>query len=644
MWFSSPSDFKWYSNSTSSNMILNSTGLAINTNNVNPNYALDINGIGNFTNSIIVPFNSNTLGNLFTTGGNVGVGNANPQFTLDVNGSSQFTNKLSANFNSNTLGNIYTTGGNLGVNNTKPNQLVEISPITYNSNLTGGIRIGTSDYISSSDTSYRYIDLRLTSNNFNNYRGSIFGTLTGGISSEYEYMSFNQAGDISVYAPNIFYDATPSTDSITASVVLTGGLSINVNENAVDTDNGGGLTVNGGGAFSQDVYIGGNLNISGTIISNASAQGSNSFNYLSLTSTDNSINLSTGSLVTNGGISIKAAGNATSTTSGGGITVAGGAAIRKDLYVGGDIYAINTNSTYSNFSSCSISNLLVTNGINATNNSNTLGNLFTTNGNVGIGVVNPAFVLTVGNSNGSMASGTTFIQAGINPSLGFAAGANTPMWISAPLMSTGGILSLGGSGTTAPVSGGVININNDNFVGINNTDPAFSLDITGVLNLRTSTSSINFSTGTLVSYGGISVANTVNATSTTAGGAVSIAGGMALFKDLYVGGTVTSSSDIRLKRNLRPIKENILDLIDNIRTVKYNNLTDNKDYYGFIAQDFEKDFPELLSRNNQEANYSLAYDRTPVILMQCIKELKQQNKDLQTGFELLFNAISQIID
>lgn len=101
----------------------------------------------------------------------------------------------------------------------------------------------------------------------------------------------------------------------------------------------------------------------------------------------------------------------------------------------------------------------------------------------------------------------------------------------------------------------------------------------------------------------------------------------------------SSSSDIRLKRNLRPISESVLDLIDNIRTVKYNNLTDDRDYYGFIAQDFKENFPELLSRNNQDANYSLAYDRTTVILMQCIKELKQQNKELNDKLELINNKL-----
>lgn len=622
MWLSSPNGFKWYSNSTSANMILTNTGLAINTNNANPNYSLDINGASNFTGTIIGNFNSNTLGNLFTTGGNIGINQVSPQFNLDVNGTARFTNKLSAIYNSNTLGNIYTTSGSVGINNTQPNQILEISPITYNPNLTGGFRVGTSNYINSTDISYRYIDLRLTSNNMTNFKGSIVGTLTGGINSEYEYISFNQAGNISIYASTVFLDPTPSTSSGIASVVLTGGLSINVNTNAISTANGGSLTVNGGGAFSQDVYIGGNLNITGAIISNSSVQGSNSFNYLTLTATDYSLNLSTGSLVTVGGISVQANRNATSSSAGGGITVSGGVGIIKDLYVGGSIFSTHTNSTFSNFSISTTSNLLVTNTLNASFNSNTLGNLFTTNGNIGIGVVNPSYILTVGNSNGSNITGTTFIQAITNPSLGFAAGSNLPMWISSPLQSTGGILSLGGSGITTPTSGGVININSNNFVGINNTNPTFALDITGVLNLRTINSSINASTGTLVSYGGISIAITTNATSTTSGGALSVAGGMSVYKDMYVGGTVTSSSDKFLKKNIR-LLPSMLHRIDKISPIIYNTISEsnNKDYIGFIAQEFIDEFPELLRRENKDAYYSLAYDRITALNFKCIKEL-----------------------
>ena len=629
MWFSSPGSngFKWYNNLTSANMILNSIGLSINSNN-SAIYALDINGSGRFTNSILGQYNSNTLGNIFTTGGNVGINNTNPQSTLDITGSGRFTDKLSAIFNSNTLGNIYTTSGNVGINNTHPNQLIEISPITYNSNLTGGIRIGTSNYINNNDSSYRYIDLRLTSDSMNNFRGSIFGTLTGGISSQYEYISFNQGGNISIYSPTIFYDTTSSSNPSIGSVVLTGGLSINSSVNAISKSNGGSLTVGGGGAFSQDVYIGGNLNIGGVIIS--SVQGSNSFNHLTLTSTDYSVNLSTGSLITFGGISVQSNSNATSSTSGGGITISGGAGIGKDLYVNESIYSKHINSTTASFLTSTISSLLVTNTLNVLNA--TLGNIYTTNGNVGIGIVNPAFILTIGNSNGSTASGTAFIQASDNPSLGFGAGTNNYMWISAPLQTTGGLLSLGGSGngTIAPTSGGVININSNNFVGINNTNPAFALDITGVLNLRTTNDSSNFTTGTFVSYGGISISKTTNSTSTTCGGALSVAGGMSVYKDVYIGGTVTSSSDRFLKKNIK-LLPSVLDKISNINPIIYNciNDFDTKDYIGFIAQDFEDTFPELIRRENENAYYSLAYDRITALNFKCIKELLDEINKLK---------------
>ena len=59
---------------------------------------------------------------------------------------------------------------------------------------------------------------------------------------------------------------------------------------------------------------------------------------VSLTSTAFSSNSSTGSLVTYGGISINKTQNATSISSGGALTVDGGIAIRKDMYLGGDLY------------------------------------------------------------------------------------------------------------------------------------------------------------------------------------------------------------------------------------------------------------------------------------------------------------------
>lgn len=136
--------------------------------------------------------------------------------------------------------------------------------------------------------------------------------------------SFNTSGLVT------FDNDTPSTDFETAAVVITGGLSIGSGVNATDINNGGGLTVDGGVSISQDLYIGGNIN--------ATDSESNSFSYITITATDEAINITTGSLVTFGGITIQCDTDASSVTNGGSLLSAGGASIGKSMYVGNSLY------------------------------------------------------------------------------------------------------------------------------------------------------------------------------------------------------------------------------------------------------------------------------------------------------------------
>ena len=54
-------------------------------------------------------------------------------------------------------------------------------------------------------------------------------------------------------------------------------------------------------------------------------------------------------------------------------------------------------------------------------------------------------------------------------------------------------------------------------------------------------------------------------------------------------------------------------------------------HIGFIAQDFEDMFPELL-RCAPGGFYSLDYQKMTVILLECIKELKQEILDIKVNF------------
>lgn len=525
-------------------------------------------------------------------------------------------------------------GAKLAVGNTttiSPQQTLELSAINYSSNEDGGLRISTKNPISTTDTSYRYIDLRLRSDSTNYYSGSIFGTLSGGTNTEQEYIKFSQDSTTTILTSTLFTKGTPCSNSSTASVVFSGGLSIDCFTNATDVSNGGSLTVAGGASIAGDLIVGGSI-----LYSNA-AQASSTFAYLTLTATDQSTDVGNGALVTFGGISIQTTADATSATAGYGLTVAGGVGIGSSLYVGGNSYLpsvtsvyntttnlISSNQTVSNelvFNS-SISNLIVTNGLKATSSSNTIGSIFTTGGNVGINTTSPTATLTIVNDS--------------NPNLDIGSVSTN----SSRLRFMGGVsdnwayIQAGSNSTTA----GNLRISQFN----SSTGSLKSLEIYtsttsifGALSVIDTRESTNASTASLVSYGGVSISMTSNATSVSQGGALTVAGGLGVSKDVYVGGTITSSSDRNLKTNIKPI-DTVLDKIDKINCITYNTREDinNKvpipvNYIGFIAQDFEEHFSELLRRESVDSFYSLDYTRVTVLLMQCIKELKKEIIELK---------------
>lgn len=186
----------------------------------------------------------------------------------------------------------------------------------------------------------------------------------------------------------------------------------------------------------------------------------------------------------------------------------------------------------------------------------------------------------------------------------------------------------------------VLNINTTNLTASNinipslNTANVISTNITttniSITNIDNTYSTITNMINNYITSGSIIINSTNQSGGIGSGGSLTVLGGASFSKDVYVGGTLASASDIRLKENIIYLKKkNVLDTIDNIRTIRYNYIKsfDNElvPQIGFIAQDFEEDYPELI-RKNKEGYYSLDYQKITVILLECIKELKAKIK------------------
>lgn len=221
------------------------------------------------------------------TSGNVGISIHDPEYKLDISGTLRCDDRIlftsSVNSVNSTTASLVLSGG-IGINSTK-----EAESLTRGGALTvaGGVSVGKN-------------------------------MVVGGITE--------------------FLDETPSTSVMNASVIVNGGLSIKSGQDSANTLNGGGLTVAGGGAFTGDLYVGGSINGSGS--------SSSTYAYLTLTATDDAINLSTGTLVSLGGLTLQSDTNSVDISNGGTILTPGGASIGKDVYIGGSVFMTRGVSNY----------------------------------------------------------------------------------------------------------------------------------------------------------------------------------------------------------------------------------------------------------------------------------------------------------
>jgi hypothetical protein len=128
------------------------------------------------------------------------------------------------------------------------------------------------------------------------------------------------------------------------------------------------------------------------------------------------------------------------------------------------------------------------------------------------------------------------------------------------------------------------------------------------------------------------VANTclgINASTTNNSNALYVTG------NITATGTITASSDARLKTNVNTIV-NALEKVKNIRGVNFEwkEIDEDMGRYGgnqmgFLAQELERHVPELVTYSADDDSYSVKYANATALLVEAVKELSDKVETLE---------------
>ena len=86
-------------------------------------------------------------------------------------------------------------------------------------------------------------------------------------------------------------------------------------------------------------------------------------------------------------------------------------------------------------------------------------------------------------------------------------------------------------------------------------------------------------------------------------------------------------SDVRLKNNINDLTEHDLDKLNNLVPKSYNLKNSKGIHFGFIAQDVEKEFPNLVSKDS-DGMKSVNYLEMVPILLHKINNLEKKVEEL----------------
>ena len=104
--------------------------------------------------------------------------------------------------------------------------------------------------------------------------------------------------------------------------------------------------------------------------------------------------------------------------------------------------------------------------------------------------------------------------------------------------------------------------------------------------------------------------------------------------NLSANGTVTASSDIKLKKNISTI-DNALDKVNLLRGVEFDYIENGNHNIGVIAQEVEAVLPDLVHTNEETDTKSVAYSNLTAVLIEAVKELTAEVNTLKAELNTL---------
>ena len=104
--------------------------------------------------------------------------------------------------------------------------------------------------------------------------------------------------------------------------------------------------------------------------------------------------------------------------------------------------------------------------------------------------------------------------------------------------------------------------------------------------------------------------------------------------NISANGTVTASSDIKLKKNISTI-DNALDKVNLLRGVEFDYIENGNHNIGVIAQEVESVLPDLVHTNEETDTKSVAYSNLTAVLIEAVKELTAEVNTLKAELNTL---------